>query len=557
MHSSLFFQVVLAGAVLAHEAFQLDFEVHRGNSAREMKPGAKPSLRKRDDSVELELENHKSFYLTPLKFGSHEEEISVLVDLWSSDLWVPAIDVECHVESRSMASREVDVEKFPGALEKRKYIDNVDAVEGELAEGSDLCTKHGSFDPDESSSFQVNSTAPDFSINYADLTNATGVWAHDTVVVGSVTVDDLSFAVVNETSSNVGVLGLGLPGLETTNRIGHDNRYQYENFPLKLRNQGLIAKNAYSLYLGLSDAETGTVLFGAVDHAKYTGTLETVPIINTLEDNGIDEIIRFEIVVLGITVNSSRLATNITGRDYAALIDTGSTLSYFPGEVLVGLVNLAGGLYGELDDTKEVDCDTDLTVTFDFSGKTIQVPLQDLFVTYEDSCLLGVLSLVSEYIILGNNVLRSMYVVLDLEEEEISLAQARHTNDEDIEIISLAVPSALRAADYSLTSIITSTTWNGRVTSIADTDDDDDDDDTSSTSRYRPSSRSKSRSRSSSSSSPDSSTSSETSSDISSTSSGTSSSTSTSSDQGSTGSTTMSHIWVIVAAVTSVMAMAW
>lgn len=488
MHLSLFLQVVLAGVVLAFESFKLEFEVHRGKSARDMKRGVKPTFRKRHDSVEVELDNQKSYYISTLKFGSHEEEISVVVDTGSSDLWIVASNVDCNFESSSsLAARDVVVGEFstkssPVELEERadaKESVDVGVGGGGLAtssyEGSNACLALGSLNTDESSSFQVNSTAPDFFIEYADRTNATGVWAHDTVVVGNVTVDDLSFAVVNETSSDVGVLGIGLPGLETTYSSGRDvTPYQYENLPLKLRNQGSIAKNAYSLYLGSSDAETGSVLFGAVDHAKYTGTLETVPLINTLRNYGYDETIRLEIAVLGVKVNNSYQFTNTTSRDYTALLDSGSTISYFPASLSRSFSTSVGGIYDPFIGAYAIDCDRDdFTVTFDFSGKTIQVPIQELILTYDGSCYIGVLTLSRSHIILGDNVLRSAYVVYDLEDKEISLAQAKYTDEEDIEIISLVVPSAVQAANYSLTILLTGWSPTGYPTNVADSDNDD------------------------------------------------------------------------------------
>lgn len=52
---------------------------------------------------------------------------------------------------------------------------------------------------------------------------------------------------------------------------------RYENLPLRLKSQGAINKAMYSIYLNEPKKKNGTVLFGAVDHAKYTVDLITAP----------------------------------------------------------------------------------------------------------------------------------------------------------------------------------------------------------------------------------------------------------------------------------------
>lgn len=85
--------------------------------------------------------------------------------------------------------------------------------------GSNTCTSYGTFNTENSDSFVQNDTDT-FVIGYADGTFASGIWGHDTVRIGNLSVEDLSFAVANESSSDIGVLGIGLPGLEVTNEDG-------------------------------------------------------------------------------------------------------------------------------------------------------------------------------------------------------------------------------------------------------------------------------------------------------------------------------------------------
>lgn len=470
------------------QAFRLGFDIHRGDNTFDTSPDYQPEVRKRDGSVEMVISNQRTFYMASLAVGSEENKVSVLVDTGSSDFWLMSHDVDCVAAPSSFSKRDVVISPFPDAelpTTNEKVVDKANKkdscvffcetdtdtltattvviggghVGGETSTaretGSNTCTQYGSFNTGESSSFKSNDSAPDFSIVYGDETSANGTWGYDTVVISNATIHDLSFAVVNQTDSNVGVLGIGLPGLETTYSSGGSNRYQYENLPLKMRSSGLIAKSAYSLYLGEASASTGTVLFGAVDHAKYSGQLTTVPIINTLKSWGYSQPIRLEVAVDGIYINDSSTDYTVTSNTYSALLDSGSTLSYFPVALIKRLGETLGGSYSSNIGAYVINCfdDDSVTFTIDFNGAKVAVPLPNLVMKYGGTCLLGVLPQTSSYILFGDNVLRSAYLVYNLDDYEISIAQAKYTKDEDIEVISDSVPSAVRAAGYSSTAI--------------------------------------------------------------------------------------------------------
>lgn len=319
---------------------------------------------------------------------------------------------------------------------------------GSGGDSTNTCTSFGSFNTGESESFSRNDSAPEFHIEYADGTSATGIWGYDDVRIHNATVNDLSFSVANRTSSNIGVLGIGLPGLETTYSSGSRNSYQYENLPIKLRNQGIISKSAYSLYLGSNDAEQGTILFGAVDHAKYTGTLMSVPIVNSVRNMGYDEPIRLEINVDGIELsNSNSDSVSVTSNGYTALLDTGSTLSYFPEGLLENTASSLGLEFSNSLGAYTIDCDvsSDTRIEFDFSGVNISAPISDFTFPFSSSqCAFGILPQNGgNYILLGDNFLRNAYVVYDLEDLTISLAPINHTDEEDIEVIGDTIPGAL------------------------------------------------------------------------------------------------------------------
>ncbi|KAM9894739.1 hypothetical protein OXX69_011270 [Metschnikowia pulcherrima] len=486
---------VNASEIAPKKPIKMDFSVLRGNSRSSATKAARPRLVKKYGSTELILDNEQTYYAATLKIGSQGAENTVIVDTGSSDLWIMSSDVSCSY-SRSYYRKSMEFGEFhknpemsrrrlldfevptlASEAEKKEKRADVTTIPGasKTAYGSSAvnarssyggtCTSEGSFNTAESDSFNLNSTAPDFLIHYADETYASGVWGHDYVDFGSSNVSDCSFAVANDTSSHIGVFGIGLAELEMTysSNSSTTTPYTYENFPVRLKSTGQINKVMYSLYLNSADAQSGSVLFGAVDHAKYSGQLQTVPVVNRYSEY-YDNPLRFDIVLDSITLENSSQNVTVSTSHIPALLDSGTTLTYLPTDFLYSLVSSLGGWYS-FSGYYRVSCSYNTTTAhavFNFSGAKIRVPMADLILSSQSLCYLGVVGLSfsnsssSPYAILGDNFLRSAYVVYDLEDYEISLAQAEFSDTEDIEVVSSSVPSAVRASGYSSTAVASS-----------------------------------------------------------------------------------------------------
>lgn len=325
---------------------------------------------------------------------------------------------------------------------------------------TNTCTDYGSYETDNSDTWSRNDTAPEFYIQYADGTSATGVWGQDNMVFGDTNVTDLSFALVNHSDSAFGVLGIGLPGLESTYtglRVS-GTPYQYENLPMRLVRQGLINKNVYSLYLNSPNANTGSILFGAIDKAKYLGQLETVPIVNVY-DHVYKDPIRLDVTMSGLSFQSSSQNESISSTSYPALLDSGTTLTYLPSDLLKRVTSLFSAQYSSLYGYYQLSCDfnTDSAhIVFNFSGIKIKVPVSEFVITAgRNQCFLGIMEQTSQvagtdYAVLGGNFLRSAYVVYDLDDYTISMAQANYSNNEDIEVVESSIPDSVSAASASV-----------------------------------------------------------------------------------------------------------
>lgn len=391
-------------------SLKLGFKVNDGNIQR---------LMKRDNYFNMPLLTTKNvgFYFTELGVGSSDEKITVLIDTGSADLWITANDARCYKRA------DHEVTSTTGA-----------ETSGWAVANSSACKNFGSFDWDGSLSFKRNTT--DFDIVYADGTFANGFWGYDTVSIGNTIVNDVIFGVANQSSDIMGTLGLGMPGVELPVLRGQQ---AYENFPQKLKNQGIINRLIYSLYLNKVNAKSGTVLFGAIDHEKYKGELVTLLILTNFSLFKNQVIVNTDSLEVVGKNNDSPILYNQLLSNMAILLDSGTTTSGFLKKTLTKLAESLGG--GSMKSNYYVDCSlvSKASLLMKIKNSTIQMPMSDFVYSYYGLCYLSFFELESEenssYIIFGQDFLRHLYVVFDLDGLEISLAQAYYTKKEDIEVV--------------------------------------------------------------------------------------------------------------------------
>lgn len=221
----------------------------------------------------------------------------------------------------------------------------------------------------------------------------------------------------------------------------------YPNLPQALVDDGFIKSNAYSLWLNDLSANRGEILFGGVNIAKYYGSLQSLPIIP-----GRDGVYR------ELSINMTGLALNDTdgnvqefgsSRHYPlpALLDTGSTLTYLPVALVEEIYEMYDVSYDSDFGGGFVPCELmndQSQLIFTFTSPSIAVDLNEMVVDmgpyqFRDgtkACVFGIAPVDGHMPILGDTFLRSAYVVYDLENHEISLAQTNFnsTRDEILEI---------------------------------------------------------------------------------------------------------------------------
>lgn len=221
---------------------------------------------------------------------------------------------------------------------------------------------------------------------------------------------------------------------------------------------GLIQSNAFSLWLNDLSSSTGSILFGGVDDEKYTGQLETLPIQSV---SGV--FAEFLVTLTDLKLGTQSIASDIA---LAVLLDSGSSLTYLPDDIVQDLFKAVNGRYDPDEGVAYVPCslaNQKSSLSFTFTSPTIAVEMNELVLglvtnngqrpTFDDgvpACLFGIAPAGGGTNVLGDTFLRSAYVVYDLDNNEISLAQTRFnvtgSNVLEIGVGDKAVPHAVDVA---------------------------------------------------------------------------------------------------------------
>ncbi|KZF21298.1 aspartyl protease [Xylona heveae TC161] len=395
-------------------------------------PAQRDRLRRRDTTTVSEtLDNEETLYFANVSIGTPAQTLRLHIDTGSSDLWTNSAE---------------------SSLCKSK---------------GDQCAQSGTYNANHSTTYHYVSS--DFQIQYADSSGAEGDYATDTLHIGGADVTDLQFGIGYVSSSAQGILGIGYPINEV--QVNVAQQQPYPNLPQLLANKGMINSNAYSLWLNDLDSSEGAILFGGVNTAKYTGELSTVPVIK--EDGFYQE---FLIGLTGVSITESGKKTTLTasGTAVGVLLDSGSSLSYLPNDVTEEIYNAVGAT--EDQGVAFVPCSlagNDTTIDYTFSSPTISVSMDELVLdagtddqgnplTFKDgtpACLFGIAKADNSTLVLGDTFIRSAYIVYDLTNNEISLAQTKfNTTDNNIQEISnsTGVPGATKVTG-AVTSVAVQT----------------------------------------------------------------------------------------------------
>lgn len=374
--------------------------------------------RRQNDLVQVGLTNEQTLYFMNMRIGTPAQSLKLHIDTGSSDLWVNSPDSN---------------------LCEQSYAP---------------CSVSGTYNANSSSTYNYLNSA--FNISYVDGSGSAGDYVSDVVRFGDVTIRNQQFGVGYTSSSREGVVGIGYPLNEVAVSYGYA---PYPNIPVSLVQQGAINTNAYSLWLNDLAASKGSILFGGVDTSKYTGTLQTLPIIKVFGQVYAEFLIG--LTAVGANGKSGSIANNLA---YAALLDSGSSLMYLPDSIAQGIFKQLNAQYDSNQGAAFVDCSlrsSSQTIDFTFSSPTIRIAMSELVIEAgiangSPICILGIGLSGSATPVLGDTFLRSAYVVYDIAANEIALAQTDFSGGSS-NVMEIASPARIPGAttvQNAVTSVV-------------------------------------------------------------------------------------------------------
>ncbi|KAJ5936227.1 hypothetical protein N7454_005525 [Penicillium verhagenii] len=249
-----------------------------------------------------------------------------------------------------------------------------------------------------------------------------GDFGSDDVVIDDISLPAMDLA-VNYADFTGHVLGLGyIPGK------GSDAP---ATILQALIDGGHIKSAAYSLWVDDSTDEgaDGTILFGGVNKAKYTGELHTMSI------PALDGVHYLPVVlVTEVTLQNGTSSSRTSDLPAYMALDSLSSKTFLPNKIVEGIYQDLNVLW---DDTvvPTIACalsQSNYNITFTFIGFSISSPLSDFIGRGDgDTCEFDIIPSFGETLVLADNFLRNAYVVYDLSNNEISMAPRNFEDSED------------------------------------------------------------------------------------------------------------------------------
>jgi hypothetical protein len=320
--------------------------------------------------------------------------------------------------------------------------------------------------------------APAFDTKFGDGSTASGPFAEDTVCISDICVTNVQFGIALKVKSTtgyaIGLMGLGYSENEAT-------RHEYPNIPEVLKDAGAINSRLYSVYLNDVGATSGSILFGGIDTSKYSGKLQTVDILPDPVTSLIDQFVT-SVTALKANVGGAEdviFEGGSPGIDayqndnpsLPVLLDTGSAAWSVPPSYFTEILRRFP--YVDQDSTCDcahADSDDSLTLTFN-DAIEITVPAKEFIVpvynrttntgySYPNGDRQCVFMIVPSkgtgygFDTLGDAILRSMYVVFDLDNGQMALAQANvnSTANPDIHTVAAGPSGIAKAASNVVTA---------------------------------------------------------------------------------------------------------
>ena len=213
----------------------------------------------------------------------------------------------------------------------------------------------------------------------------------------------------------------------------------------QLQLQGYTDRRLFSIWLHDQSAKKGSILFGGVDHSKYRGQLQSLPVI--LEDNIFTSwAVNLTSVVYKDCSRNKTQALTADDFEITVILDTGSPNMYLPSSLVNKITSRMGAILYQ--GTPYVSCDlrqSPESLEFGLGknghGLRITVPYSEIIYPYgfpadrgnvnaddDDGsplCYLGLIGTDGSIFLLGDTFIRSAYVVYDVDHLRILMAPVK------------------------------------------------------------------------------------------------------------------------------------
>merc|ERR1712190_642387 len=227
-------------------------------------------------------------------------------------------------------------------------------------------TSHKTYNHEKSSTYHKNGTV--FKIQYGSGP-VSGVYSADDVAIGSLKLEDFTFAEVDDTSGLGvgyrfgkfdGILGLGWDSIS----VGG-----VPTVMTALVGSKQLEQPVFAFYLG--NNQPGELIFGGVDAAHYTGDFAYLPLKSQSY---------WEVALDGVKLNSDSASSCPT-----AIVDSGTSLLAGPkADVQAIATNL--GAKSVLGKEWSIDCSKKYSMTFTLGGKDYLLENEDLVISSGGQC---------------------------------------------------------------------------------------------------------------------------------------------------------------------------
>ncbi|KIW88845.1 uncharacterized protein Z519_10329 [Cladophialophora bantiana CBS 173.52] len=399
--------------------------------------------RRQSKTIKAGLDNEILLYFINCTVGTPGQPFQLQLDTGSSDIWFPDANAQ-------------------------------------ICQQNEGCSQFGAYNADQSSTF-ADPNLPEFQIQYVDGSQVVGQYISDVLEVGGVKLTNMTMAAAQQANTRaIGIMGIGFELGEASASL---DGFTYPNVINVMKNEGFINSLAYSLWLDDLNSNTGSILFGGVDTNKYHGDLVSLPIQIDSQTGVIDS---FTVAWTGLTVHGGGQTSDVSpSSPQPAILDSGTTDTLLPDNIANDIFN-GVGVVTDPQFGNVVRCNLandDLTFSFQFGGKggpVVNVSLSEFVTplittdgsqpTFENgdlACSFAIDAAGSDPILFGDSFLRSAYVVYDLENNQIGIAQTNFdANDANSNVqafqASGSIPNVVSTA--SAASVAQTFTGNPEVT---------------------------------------------------------------------------------------------